>query len=120
MLEELNQSREEWPGCSKYVSCKAGIPSLNPRNVNFMQRLSKQTGIAAADDCREKWFHLPETIRQLRRKRSIVVKEPPTTFLPRLCLLTSKLFTKVFPNERMSIELSRIMRVFTRQEFRSS
>jgi hypothetical protein len=35
------------------------IPLLNPRNVNFMQRFSKQTGITAADDGREKWFHLP-------------------------------------------------------------
>src|SRR4029077_7204382 len=46
-----------------------GIPPLNPRNVNLMQRLSKQTGIAATDDGREKWFHLPETIGQLGRER---------------------------------------------------
>jgi hypothetical protein len=28
-----------------------------------MQRVSQQTGIAAADGCREKWLHLRETIR---------------------------------------------------------
>jgi hypothetical protein len=50
MFEEMNQNREQWSSRSKNVSRKVGIPPLNPRNVNFMQRLSKQTGIAAADD----------------------------------------------------------------------
>ena len=85
-----------------------------------MQGLSKQTGMAAADDGREKWLHLPETIRQLRRKRSIIVKEPPITFLPRIRLLTPELFAKVFTNERMRIEMSRIMWIFSRQESCSS
>jgi hypothetical protein len=41
----------------------------------------------------------PETIRQLRRKRSIIVKEPPVAFLPSLASLTPELFAKVFTNE---------------------
>ena len=35
---------------AKNVGHKVGIASLNPGNVNFMQRFAKQTGIAAADD----------------------------------------------------------------------
>jgi hypothetical protein len=93
---------------------------LNPRNVNFVERLSKQTGIAAADDGGEKWFHLSETIRQLWRKCLIVMKEPPVTFLPSIRLLTPELFAKVFTNERMRIQMPRIMRIFPSEEPRSS
>jgi hypothetical protein len=85
-----------------------------------MQRLSKQTGIAAADDGGEKGFHFPETIRQLRRKRFIILIEPPIAFFPHIRLLTTELFPKVFTNERMRIHLPRIMRVFSRQESCSS
>jgi hypothetical protein len=46
----MNQNREQWPCCAKNIGCKAGIASLNPGNVNLMQRLAKQTGIAAADN----------------------------------------------------------------------
>jgi hypothetical protein len=35
---------------SENLTRKVGIPPLNPRNVNFMQRLSKQTGMAAANN----------------------------------------------------------------------
>jgi hypothetical protein len=97
-----------------------GITPLNPRKVNFIQRLSKQTGVAAADDGREKRFHLPEAIRQLRRKRSIIIKESPITFAPHVGLLTPELFPKVFTNERMRIQIRRIMRVFSREESCSS
>src|SRR5271157_5778430 len=85
-----------------------------------MQRLSKQTGIAAADDGCEEWLHLPETIRQLGSKRPIIVKEPPITFLRRIRLLTPELFAKVFTNERMRIQMPRIVRVVLSQESCSS
>ena len=70
-----------------------------------MQRVSKQTGMAAADYGQEKWLHLPKAIRQLGRKRSIIVKEPPIALLPSLGSLTLELFAKVFTNERMRIEM---------------
>ena len=41
--------------------------------------------------------------------------EPPITFVPRIRLLTPELFAKVFTNERMRIEMSRIMRIFSRR-----
>jgi hypothetical protein len=81
-----------------------------------MERFAIQTGIAAADDGSEKGFHLLETIGKLRRKRSIVVIEPPITFLPGLRLLTPELFAKILPNQRMGIQLSRIMRIFSGKE----
>jgi hypothetical protein len=87
---------------------------------DFMQRLSKQTGIAAAHYRQEKWFHLPKTIGQLRCKRSIIVKEALITFLARIRLLAPELFAKVFTNERMRIELPRIMRIFSGEESCSS
>src|SRR5262249_27077080 len=55
-------------------------------------------------------------IRQLRRKRLIVVIEPPITFLPGLRLLTPELFAKAFANERMSIQLHRIMCIFASED----
>src|ERR1700722_12896755 len=120
VFEEMNQNREQWTCCSKNLSRKAVVSSLNPRNVNFMQRVPKQTGIAAADDGGEKGFHLAKTIRQLWRKRLIVMKEPLIAFLPRSRLLTSKLFAKVFTNERVRIQLPRIMRIFSCEESCSS
>src|SRR5271165_3320957 len=116
----MNQNREQWPCRSKNPSRKVGIPPLNARNVNFMQRFAKKAGLAAADDGYEKWLHLLETIRQLRRKRLVIVKEPPITFLPRIRLLTPKLFAEVFTNERMGIEMPRIMRIFSSEESCSS
>jgi|ERR1700733_2955685 len=116
----MNQNGEQWPSRSKNLGGKVSIPPLNPRNVHFMQRLSKQTGIAAADHGGEKRLHLPETIGQLRRKSSVIVKEPPIAFLASLDSLTPELFAKIFTHERMRIELSRIIRVFFRKEFRSS
>src|SRR6202011_2270125 len=91
-----------------------------PRNVNFMQGIMKQTGLAAADDAGEKGFHLSEIIRQLRRKRLIVMEEPSITFLPRVRLFTAELFTKVFANQRMRIQLPRIMQIFSCEESCSS
>jgi hypothetical protein len=44
------------------------------------------------------------------------MKEPPITFLPSIRLLTPKLFTEVFTNKRMRIQVSRIMRVFSGEE----
>jgi hypothetical protein len=44
--------------------------------------------------------------------------EPPIAFLPSLGLLTPELFAKVFTNQRMRIELARIMRIFSGEEFR--
>jgi hypothetical protein len=85
-----------------------------------VQRLSKQTGIAAADDGREKRFHLPETIWQLRRKRLIILIEPPITLFPGIRLSTPELFAKVFTNQRMRIEMSRFVRIFSRKELCSS
>jgi hypothetical protein len=72
------------------------------------------------DDGRKKWFHLPETIRQLRRKRPIIMIETPITFFPSLASVIPKLFAKVFANERMGIEKSRVMRIFCGEESRSS
>jgi len=46
----MNQSSQQSSSRSKNVGHKVGIASLNPGNVNFMQRFAKQTGIAAADD----------------------------------------------------------------------
>jgi hypothetical protein len=85
-----------------------------------MQRLSKEPGMAAADDGREKGFHFSETVRELRRKRPIIIEQPPVTFLPSIGLLTPKLFAKIFTNERMRIEMSRIMRIFSGEESCSS
>src|ERR1700738_382188 len=112
----MNQNREQCSSGSENVRRERFIPPLNARHVNFMQRLSTQTGIAAADDGREKWFHLPETIRQLRRKRLIIVKEPPIAFLPGFASLTPELFAKVFTNERMRIQLPRTMLIFSREQ----
>jgi hypothetical protein len=77
-----------------------------------MQSFAKQTGAAAADDGQEKRLHIPETIRQRRRKRSIVIIETPIAFLPSLGSLTPKLFAKIFTDQRMRIQMSRIMRIF--------
>ena len=57
---------------------------------------------------------------QLRRKRSIIVIQPPVTFLPGIRLPIPELFAKVFTDKRMSIEMSRIMRIFSREESCSS
>ena len=93
---------------------------MNSRNVDFMKRLVIQFGVAAADDGREKWFHLREAIRQLRRERSIIFIESPIAFFPSVRLLIPKLLAKVFANERMGIETPGIMRIFAREESRSS
>jgi hypothetical protein len=85
-----------------------------------MQRISQQTGIAAADNGQEKRLHLPEAFRKVGRKRSIILEKPPVAFLPCFGSLALKLFAKVFTNERMSIETPRIMRIFSREESRSS
>jgi len=68
---------------------------------------------------KKKGHHVSKTIWQLRRKRSMIVKEPPVAFLPRIRLSTPELFAKVFTNERMGIEISRIVRIFSREESRS-
>jgi hypothetical protein len=44
------------------------------------------------------------------------VKEPPIAFLPGLASFTPELFAKVFANERMRIELSRMMRILGSEE----
>ena len=49
-----------------------------------MQRLPKQSGIAAADNSQEKRLHFPEIIWQLRRERLIMIKEPAIAFFPSL------------------------------------
>jgi hypothetical protein len=48
------------------------------------------------------------------------VKEPPVAFLPSLGSMTPELFAKVFTNERMCIEISRIVGIFSREESCSS
>jgi hypothetical protein len=53
---------------------------------------------------KKKGHHVSKTIWQLRRKRSMIVKEPPVAFLPRIRLSTPELLAKVFTNERMGIE----------------
>ena len=85
-----------------------------------MERVAKEASITATNYCKEEWLHLAKTIRQLRRKRAIIVIELPIAFLPRLGSVTPELFAKVFANERMRIELSRIMLIFRREKSRSS
>jgi hypothetical protein len=48
------------------------------------------------------------------------MEEPPIAFLPSLSSFTPKLFAEVFTNERKRIELSGIMRIFSREKSRSS
>jgi hypothetical protein len=48
------------------------------------------------------------------------VKEALIAFLPSLRPLALQLFAKVFTNERMGIQMSRIMRIFSREELCSS
>jgi hypothetical protein len=57
---------------------------------------------------------------QLRRKRSIIFIETPVAFLPSLGSLTPQLFAKVFTNERVRIEMPRIVRIFPGEELCSS
>jgi hypothetical protein len=85
-----------------------------------MQRLAKQTGIAAANYRQEKWLHLTKTIWKLGRQGSIIVKEPLIAFLPSLDSLTPKLFSKVFTYERMCVEMPRIVRIFPCEQSCSS
>jgi hypothetical protein len=85
-----------------------------------MERVSKQTGIAAADHGQEKRLHFPKAIRQPGRKRSIMVKEPPIACLPSFGSLTLQLYAKVFTNERMRIEISSTVRIFPSEKSRSS
>jgi len=61
-----------------------------------------------------------ETIRQLRRERSIIVKKPLVAFLPSIASLASQLFTVVLTNQRMRIDIARIVRIFPTQKSCSS
>jgi hypothetical protein len=85
-----------------------------------MQRLAKQASIAAADDGQKKWLHFAEAIRQLGRKRSIIVIQPPVTFLPGIRLPIPELVAKVVTDKRMNIEMPGIVRIFSREESCSS
>ena len=59
---------------------------------------------------------MPETVWELGRERPIIFIEPPIAFLPSLGLLTPKLFTKVLANERMGIQMPRIILIFSCEE----
>jgi hypothetical protein len=85
-----------------------------------MKRFSIQTGVAAANYRQKKGLNLSEGFRQRRRKCSIVVKEALIAFLPSLRSSAPKLFAKIFANERMRIELSRIVQIFSSQKSCSS
>ena len=61
-------------------------------------------------------IRVAKVIRQLGCKGLIIVIEPPITFLPRLRSLTSKLFSKVFPNERVRVQMPRIVQIFSGEE----
>jgi hypothetical protein len=63
---------------------------------------------------------VPKAVRQFRREASIIVKEPSVAFLPSLRSFAPKLLAKVLANQRMRIEMSRIMRIFPREELCSS
>src|SRR5215469_11267738 len=54
------------------------------------------------------------------RKRSIIVKEPPVAFLPGLASLTPQMSAEVLTNERMGIQIARIVWIFSREESCSS
>ena len=62
----------------------------------------------------------PKAFRQPWRKLSIIIIEPPIAFLPSVCSLNPKLFAEVFTNERMRIQIPRIMRIFLGEESCSS
>ena len=51
------------------------------------------------------------------RKRSIVLVKPPIAFLPGFGSLTLELFTKMLTNERMRIEISGIVWIFSCKNF---
>jgi hypothetical protein len=46
--------------------------------------------------------------------------EPPIAFLPSVRLLTPELFAKVFTNEGMRVEMSRVVGIFGSEESCSS
>jgi len=81
-----------------------------------MQGLSKQTGGAAADDGQEKRLHGVDGLWQWRRERSVMIVEAPVAFPPPLDSLSSQLLAKVFAHEGVRVHLSRVIRVFARQE----
>jgi hypothetical protein len=72
--------------------------------------------VAAANHGQKKWFHVFKALRQLWRKCSIIIKEALIAFFPSLGVLTPKLFAKVFANERTRIQLSWIVRIFSREQ----
>ena len=54
------------------------------------------------------------------RKRLVIVIEPPIAFLPSLGSLTLKLLAKIFANERMRVQIPRIIGIFSGEKFSSS
>jgi hypothetical protein len=42
-----------------------------------------------------------------------MIIEPPVTFLPSLRSSAPQLFTKIFTDERMGVQISAMMRIFT-------
>jgi hypothetical protein len=79
------------------------------------QAIMLPDGAASSIASRASEVRFAGCIRQLRCKRSIIVKEPPVAFLPGIRLLNPELFAKVFANQRMPIEISRIKRIFARE-----
>jgi hypothetical protein len=49
-----------------------------------------------------------------------MMKEPPIAFLPSVGSLPPELFAKIFANERMGIQLPRILWIFSSEESCSS
>jgi hypothetical protein len=50
----------------------------------------------------------------------IIAKEPTVAFLPSLGPLTPELFAKIFTNERMRIQMARVLQIFPGEESCSS
>ena len=107
----MNKTESNGPLAPRMLAANYHSP-LNPRNVDFMQRLAKEAGMAAADYGQEERLHVPEGTWQPRRNCSIMTIESAVAFLPCLGSLTPELFAKVFTNERMRIEMPTTVRIF--------
>ena len=116
LFEEISQNREQCSSAPRMLAAKDGLPPLNPRNINFMQDFAKQTGMTAANCCQEKGLHFAENSPAAGAQAFYNShKSRLLHSFQASVLLTPKLFAKVFTNERMRIEMSRIVRIFSQR-----
>jgi len=119
VCKEMDESGKHCLSGAENVDRERRVSTLNARDVNVLQRFTIQTGVAAADHCQEERLHLSKTLRQPRRKGSVVVIQAPIAFPPSRVSLISKLFAEILANERMCIEIATIVRIFAREKSRS-